>query len=388
MLLCYYVLWMAGGSGISNPAASQPWSIVCGVTGMEGFFRRQPDQFIGHKPLCCLMHGWRPSSAFFLLITKFNTLVKSTRQASITSCRSAFNNELAIYLNMAEIFGIATGTLSVAALFNNCVETFEYIQLGRHFGEDYQRYQLKLDVAQTRLGRWGEAVGVNSDIRFASASPSDKAVKDALSILEDIAVCFLAAQKKSRRYAERADKEELMVHNNNDMNLLYQRLHKRSRDTARRRQKSISVVKKAAWALYDKKSLENIVNQISSWVDELEKLFPIEATYQKYIEIKIEQVNDELSLKALKDAARGIDPALERAVERKVDSIEGKNSARDITMGDKARFHLGNVYSEETLQHEILVKDQTINSIGTISAKNETRIQIGNVYGGKGIWDY
>ncbi|KAL7904814.1 prion-inhibition and propagation domain-containing protein [Trichoderma velutinum] len=288
---------------------------------------------------------------------------------------------------MAEIFGIATGALSVAALFNNCVETFEYIQLGRHFGEDYQRYQLKLDVAQTRLGRWGEAVGVNSDIRFASASPGDKAVKDVLGILEDIADCFEAARKKSRRYAQRADKKELMVHDNNDMNFLFQRLHKRSKDIARRRQKGISIVKKAAWALYDKKSLENLVNQISSWVDELEKLFPIEATYQKSIEIEIEEVNDELSLKALKDVARDIDPALEQAVERKVDSIEAINSARNITMEDKARFQVGNVFSEGALQYEILAKDQTNNFIDTISVKNETRIQVGNIYGGKGIWD-
>lgn len=110
-------------------------------------------------------------------------------------------------------------------------------------------------------------------------------------------------------------------------------------------------------------------------------------TQQKFIENEIKEVNDELSLKTLKDAARDIDPALERAAGQKVDSIEGKNSARDITMEDKARFHVGNVFSEGVLQHEILVKDQASNSIETVSAKNETRIQVGNVYGGKGIWD-
>jgi hypothetical protein len=34
---------------------------------------------------------------------------------------------------MAEVFGTVAGALSVAALFNNCVDCFEYIQLGRHF---------------------------------------------------------------------------------------------------------------------------------------------------------------------------------------------------------------------------------------------------------------
>lgn len=54
---------------------------------------------------------------------------------------------------MAEIFGTIAGALSVAALFNDCVECFEYIQLGRHFGRDYETYQLKLDIAMTRLAR-------------------------------------------------------------------------------------------------------------------------------------------------------------------------------------------------------------------------------------------
>jgi hypothetical protein len=32
---------------------------------------------------------------------------------------------------MAEVFGIVAGSLSVAVLFNNAVDCFEYIQLGR-----------------------------------------------------------------------------------------------------------------------------------------------------------------------------------------------------------------------------------------------------------------
>ncbi|EXA28450.1 hypothetical protein FOVG_19946 [Fusarium oxysporum f. sp. pisi HDV247] len=288
---------------------------------------------------------------------------------------------------MAEIFGIATGALSVAALFNNCVNTFEYIQLSRHFGEDYQRCQLRLDIAETRLGRWGEAVGINNDVRFASATPTDKAVKGAQGILEDIVDCFEAAQKKSRRYAGRADKQELVVYDNNDMNPIFQRLHKRSRDITHRRQKGTSIVKKAAWALYDGKSLEKIVDQITSWVDELEKLFPVETVHQKLVEIEIEEVGDELSLKTLQDAARGIDPTLEDAVRYKVDAIEGMNSAGNVKTEDLARFQLGNVYSEGALQREILIKDRTNNLVETVSAKDQSQVQIGTVYGGKGIWD-
>lgn len=80
---------------------------------------------------------------------------------------------------MAEVFSTVASALSVAALFNNCVDCFEYIQLGRHFGRDFERCQLKLDVAKTRLGRWGQAVAINGDPRFATASPDDSSAQQA-----------------------------------------------------------------------------------------------------------------------------------------------------------------------------------------------------------------
>ncbi|KAL6901589.1 prion-inhibition and propagation domain-containing protein [Trichoderma evansii] len=289
---------------------------------------------------------------------------------------------------MSEIFNIATGALSVVVLFNNCVQAFEYIQLGRHFGQDFERYQLKLDVAKTRLGRWGEAVGINRDERFTSTSTTDDAVKDALGILGDIGHCFRAAQDKSIRYAGRADKQDLTVCDTSDMNPIFQRLHNRFKEIARRRQKSTDIIKKTAWALYDGKSFENIVNQILSWIDELEKLFPIQTTtFQRLAETEIEEVNDEPSLKTLKDAADGVDPALEQALERKVASIEVNNSVRNVTMEDGARFHVGNVFSETVLQRKMLIKDRTNNSIEQVSAKNDARIRVGNVYGGPGFYN-
>jgi hypothetical protein len=96
---------------------------------------------------------------------------------------------------MAEVFGTVAGALSVAALFNNCVDCFEYIQLGRHFGRDFERCQLKLDIAKTRLSRWGEAVEVNKDPRFASDSPGDQASRQAKVILEQIEQLFQSASK-------------------------------------------------------------------------------------------------------------------------------------------------------------------------------------------------
>ncbi|KAK8093428.1 hypothetical protein PG997_000113 [Apiospora hydei] len=101
---------------------------------------------------------------------------------------------------MAEIFGIVAGALSVAALFDNCVDSFEYIQLGRHFGRDFERCQLKLDVARIRLGRWGSAVKINKDPRFDIVTPLDKKSQNVRAILEEIKQLFQVVQKSSKRY--------------------------------------------------------------------------------------------------------------------------------------------------------------------------------------------
>ena len=73
---------------------------------------------------------------------------------------------------MAEVFGIVAGSLSVTALFNNAVDCFEYIQLGRNFGTDYQIYQIWLDITRLQLLHWGTAVDISNNPDFAVVDPS------------------------------------------------------------------------------------------------------------------------------------------------------------------------------------------------------------------------
>ncbi|KAM7183171.1 Het-s 218-289 domain containing protein, partial [Rhypophila sp. PSN 637] len=161
------------------------------------------------------------------------------------------------------------------------------------------------------------------------------------------------------------------------------------------RQKQTGLAKKTAWALYDGKSLEKIVDQVAGFVDDLEKAFPIEAVCHKLAEIEIEEVEDEASLTILKDAAGGIDAAMSDGIDaamsdaaaQKIDVIMGRNSAKDIRTVERARVQLGNVVTEAALHSEIRISDQTTNSVETVVGKGESRVLIGNEYGGKGFWD-
>jgi hypothetical protein len=170
---------------------------------------------------------------------------------------------------MAEIFGVVAGALSVAALFNNCVDCFGYIQLGRHFAEDYQRCQLKIDIAQTRLSRWGMAVAVNENSRFATASPADPSTRQIQSILEEIGLLFQSIQKTSMRYQLGKKSEALTLFQDTDMQPLPRRLHGHLKTVVRQRQKQTSLAKKVTWALYEGKNFNKLIDEIKGFVDDL-----------------------------------------------------------------------------------------------------------------------
>ncbi|KAK4099084.1 heterokaryon incompatibility protein s [Parathielavia hyrcaniae] len=274
---------------------------------------------------------------------------------------------------MAEVFSIVAGALNVAALFNNCVDCFGFIQLGRRFGRDFERCQLRLDIARTRLGRWGEAVKVNDDPRFSISSPTDKSIQLTQSILEEVALLFQSAWKTSERYELVTDQQDLVLFEDKDMKPIGRALHNNLRNLARTRQGRTSMARKTAWALHDGKALEKM------------KIYPVEAVCHKLAEIEIEEVKDEASLAMLEDAAWGIDTALSDAAAQKIYAIAGRSSAKSISTEDDARVQVGSVFTEAALHREIRINDQTINSAETVFARGRSRVQIGNTYGGRGF---
>jgi hypothetical protein len=61
---------------------------------------------------------------------------------------------------MAEPTGLFIGTIALASLFSTCLELAEYFELGRSFVYDYRLACLKLALLKSRLGVWGDSLGV------------------------------------------------------------------------------------------------------------------------------------------------------------------------------------------------------------------------------------
>ncbi|KAH6686354.1 prion-inhibition and propagation-domain-containing protein [Plectosphaerella plurivora] len=286
-----------------------------------------------------------------------------------------------------EVFGAIAGSLSIAAMFNNCVTCFEYIQLGRNFGRDYELSQLRLDAARVRLSRWGEAVNVNQDVRFSStADVDDPDIELARDIFHGIAHCIQTVASASKRYetgGTRAGRvADLAVFSPDEMTAAGQALHERATGVATRRRSGTTVLKRMRWALYEGKAFDATLSQIRSLVDDLEAIFPVEAACRQLAETEVEELtNDPASFAALHDSAADIDPLVHNFTERKLSLIHGINRAKLIESKGNSDVHVGQSYLGKALTGGFNFEDRTTNEVEKIRAGDDSKVQVGNRFG-------
>ncbi|KAI1330560.1 heterokaryon incompatibility protein s [Xylariaceae sp. FL0255] len=265
-------------------------------------------------------------------------------------------------------------------------ETFGVVT-GRHFARDYEICQLRLDVALARLTRWGQAVNINHDARFALNESRDNSVFEARKILEGIHLLLQSLRSASKRYEKRnkiENCEHLAIEDPSSL-----RLHDRLVSIIDKRQKGTGIFRKAAWALHDRNSFNHLVTGIKDLISDLEGLFPAsESVRQELVEIEIEEIGDEPSLSTLQDAATGMDDVLATTAGKKVKALQGRNYAKNIASESNAHVRVGDEVSEAALaSHLISSLGHTTNEADSVMAKGNSAVDIGNSYGGRSIFD-
>ena len=234
--------------------------------------------------------------------------------------------------------GFAVGVLTIAGLFNNAVDCFEYVQIGRSFGQSYQTGLLKLDCARLRLSRWGQSVGLSADLKDTQSLPqaldSVQGIKKAEQILGQILELFADAEGISTKFKNRAgqSKHDLLVHEKEvDLGPTALSLHKKMRDLSIKRQNQTRLRQKAKWALYEEKHFKRLIEDISSLINDLIELFPAaQASQKKLCEVETAQVaemNANENLPMLGAVVKGQDKLLEEAV---VEALGQKTSTPNV----------------------------------------------------------
>ncbi|KAF2229458.1 hypothetical protein EV356DRAFT_571130 [Viridothelium virens] len=246
---------------------------------------------------------------------------------------------------MAETAGLVIGAVSLTAIFTTCVDCFEYVQLGRSFGKDYQRSLLKLDIAKLRLSRWANTVDESHNHNQVPVGTLVE-VQKVEGILGEIMACFADAERVSQRFKTKSNNStEIQVYDTDmDLEPNLRTIHDKMRDLALRRQRRSTVRQKTAWALYEKKYFDRLISDVIQLVEGLIQLFP--ATRQRQSELVVEEIQEIKSQPALPEieaAAEDIDGLFVSSVQQ-VLAAQGSHNFTGNIVTDKAEAQYGDQY--------------------------------------------
>ncbi|KAG9200845.1 hypothetical protein G6514_006553 [Epicoccum nigrum] len=233
---------------------------------------------------------------------------------------------------MAETAGLVVGVVALAGLFNTTVECFEFVQLGRNFGKDFQTSQLKLDSARLRLSRWGKCLSLSDDVRDEASLQgrfgSETNVRHAEALLGQIVELFAESEGVSNKYKSRAD-DSLAVYNpQTDLEPAMAKLHDQMRQLAIERQVRSGVRQKAKWALYQEKSFRRLIEDINELVDDLVGLFPaVQQNQRELCDTEVSAIGGGEGLLILKGIAAAQDRLLEQAINK---ATAGANKSHHV----------------------------------------------------------
>lgn len=251
-----------------------------------------------------------------------------------------------------EPVGLGFGIAGLAGAFTACIDCFEYIQLGRQFGQDFGKCLLRLDTAKLRMSRWGEAMGLGPGKHLTpQISVSDEEMRLAQSLLGQILESFEDAERISERFKKHTSMQnpnshELLVCDaTSDMNSDYQRLHLSMRELAYKRQKGTSIRKKTVWALYERKRFGVMIEDVTGFISHLVDLFPATQGHQRALctnEVSIIDKSQDLAL--LSNVAREDDQMFSAEITKELEK-RGHNvtdwkaeGSSKMWIGDKNAF--------------------------------------------------
>ena len=223
---------------------------------------------------------------------------------------------------MVDAAGLAVSVVALANLFNDALDCFEYIQLGRSFGTNFQTSQLRFDNARLRLSRWGHAAGLNGDLKdvesLQATSVATEEIPEAERLLGQILDLFAKAEEASAEFKgkKRADDSSLVASDTGtDMDPVGRSLHDKMRNMSIKRQKTAGLKRKAKWALYTGENFRKLIEDVIKLVDCLVDTFP--ATRQTQRDLcgaEVSEIGRNRGLRVLQGIAASQDEDLEMAI--------------------------------------------------------------------------
>ncbi|KAK8197662.1 prion-inhibition and propagation-domain-containing protein [Phyllosticta capitalensis] len=229
-------------------------------------------------------------------------------------------------------------------LFNFAIDCFGRIQIARGFEDDFAIYQLKLDILQLRLSRWGVVVGIN-DSSNSIIKDDTTDVTSPAGILKSIKKFLDRAQRDGDNKLNPGDKP---FDSDSDMPDDLKGIRTKFKECLKKRVMRAEIaVESLKWAFYKKAKLEEFIGNITSLITALEaQLSPdLEA---KLRELSKEECTgiDKPDLQELRGIVEESDPWLQKAVGEQLEHVPGGasyNINQSHIKGTATGVHYGDV---------------------------------------------
>lgn len=216
------------------------------------------------------------------------------------------------------------GVSTAISLFQFAIDTLGYIQLAREFKDDFETHQLKLDIIQLRLSRWGEIAGltITSDPgKSATGYTYDLAsINDILGQIQDR---LLRAQREARRLQTKLDgASSLPLDPESCLPTDLKKIRVRFMGfLGKRKSQASKVIEGIKWVFYKKEHFDKFVESICKLIEDLENIIP-ENDREKLRKLSDEECTgiSKSNLEELKEVVEGCDPWLGSSVDEKLNN--------------------------------------------------------------------
>lgn len=296
---------------------------------------------------------------------------------------------------MAEVFGIVSGAAGIAALFTACIDCFDYVQAGRHLNRDYQTERLKLECARYRLARWGTATNVDADPAFKNVCKDQEQISLAGELLRQIIVLFRDTTGISDRYKDarfrpntcgtsEAGATEVDA-DPGEVSSSMRKMSDKLKALTTKRSKGVGLGKRTTWAVYHSDELRRLSEDIVGLLDQLEAIIKAPDDQKLLVQSDVQELATEGDMgeedvACLVRAAGAADKELVAAVQW--NPILG-HKYENIVIREQARVLNGDSVSSDWQGKTSL----SLHHYSGVTVGGESRLLMGNKYGGKDFWD-
>ncbi|KAL6878571.1 prion-inhibition and propagation domain-containing protein [Trichoderma novae-zelandiae] len=228
---------------------------------------------------------------------------------------------------------------SAVGLLQFVLNCFSQIQLAREFESEFEIYQLKLDLIQLRLSRWGEVAKLISNTNSGAwegrptpsqpqpndgpADPENPTGDPAISILIEIRATVTQAQRCAKKNKGSTVDQPLDPDASIAADL--RGVHTRIKGFINRRtSQTTKAVDSMKWAFYKRDHFDRFIADVSYLTESLESLIS-EEDKAKLRELSSEECKgiNKPNLEELKDIAQGCDPMMEDAADEALKNARG-----------------------------------------------------------------